>query len=203
MLVSPTLIELLARAVCSRARELPAGRHWSLHPHFIPCLVTLGLRRRSSQAVLRHARLLIPLRVPQPIRLRGLLQLLEFLRNPSRPVGFRLALLRLDHVMTRLRQSRRPVKVKVSRQLVTPLLHGWLTSFTRSALILALSLMRRLRDAVLRLGSASLRLRPLSSASDCILAWLRYRRRWLLGRRLWLAVPSHCCASSLRLRHGG
>ena len=97
-------------------------------------------------------------------------------------------------------KSRRPVKVKVSRQLVTPLLHGWLTSFTRSALILALSSMRRLRDAVLRPGSASLRLRPLSSASECILAWLRYRRRWLLGRRLWLAVPSHCRVSSLRVR---
>ena len=63
---------------------------------------------------------------------------------------------------------------------------------------LALSSMRRLHDAVLRPGSASLRLRPLSSASDCILTWLRYRRRWLLGRRLWLAVPSHCRVSSLR-----
>ena len=67
-MVSPNLAELLARAVCSRVRELPVGLHWSLHPHFIPCLVTLGLRRRSSQAVLSHARLLIPLRVPQPIR---------------------------------------------------------------------------------------------------------------------------------------
>ena len=38
-------------------------------------------------------------------------------------------------------------------------------------------LMRGLRVAVLRLGSASLRLRPLSSASACILVWLRCRRR--------------------------
>ena len=119
---------------------------------------------------------------------------------PPRQVWFRLALLRLARVMTRLRQIRRPVRVKVSRQLVIPLPHGWLTSFTKSALILALSSIRRLRDAVLRPGSASLRLRPLSSASDCILAWLRYRRRWLLGRRLWLAVPSHCRVSSLRVR---
>ena len=150
--------------------------------------------------MLRHARLLLSLRVPLPVRLRGLLQVLRLLHNPPRLVGFRLALLRLAHVMTRLRQIRRPVKGKVSRQLVTPLPHGWLTSFTRSALILALSSMRRLRDAVLRPGSASLRLRPLSSASDCILAWLRYRRRWLLGRRLWLAVPSHCRVPSLRVR---
>ena len=88
----------------------------------------------------------------------------------------------------------------MSRRFVTPLPHGWLTSFTRSALILALSSMRRLRDAVLRPASASLRLRPLRSASECILAWQRYRRRWLLGRRLWLAVPSHCRVSSLRVR---
>ena len=72
-------------------------------------------------------------------------------------------------------------------------------------LILALSSMRGLHDAVLRPGSASLKLRPLRSASECSLAWLRYRRRWLLGWRLCLAVPSHCCVSSLRvrLRHGG
>ena len=201
--VSPTLAELLVRAVCSRARELPAGLHWSLHPHFIPCLVTFELRSRSSQAVLCYARLLIPLRVSQPIRLLDLLHLLEFLHNPPRPVGFRLALLHLDLIMIRLRLSRRPVRVKVSRQFVTPLPHGWLTSFTRSALILALSSMRRLCDAVLRPGSASLRLRPLRNASECILMWLRYRRRWLLGWRLWLAVPSHCRVSSLRLRHGG
>ena len=47
------------------------------------------------------------------------------------------------------------MKVKVSRQLVTPLPYGWLTSFTRSALILALSSMRRLRDAVLRPEAAA------------------------------------------------
>ena len=105
--------------------------------------------------MLSHTRLLLPLRVPLPIRLRDLLQVLRFLRNPPRQVGFRLALLRHARVMTRLRQSRRPVRGKVSRQLVTPLPHGWLTSFTRSALILALSLTRRLRDAVLRPGSAS------------------------------------------------
>ena len=110
--MSPTLAKLLARAVCSRVRELPAGLHWSLHPPLIPCLMTLGLRSRSSQAVLRHARLPIPLRVPLPIRLRDLLRVLRFLRNPPLQVGFRLALLRHARVMTRLRQSRRPVRGK-------------------------------------------------------------------------------------------
>ena len=146
-----------------QGEELPAGLHWSLHPIFLPCLVTFELRRRSSQAVLRHARLLMPLRVPWPIRLRDLLHLLVLLRNPPRQVGSRLALLLLVLVVTRL--SRRPVRVRVSHRFVTLLPHGWLTSFTRSALILALFLMRGLRIAVLRLGSASLRLRPLSSAS--------------------------------------
>ena len=37
------------------------------------------------------------------------------------------------------------------------------------------------RSESLAAGSVSLRLRPLSSASDCTLAWLRYRRRWLPG----------------------
>ena len=118
--MSPTLAKLLARAICSRAREVPAGRHWSLHTMIIPCIMTLGLR---------HARLLLPLRVPLPVRLRGLLQLLKLLRNPPRLVGFHLALLHLAHVMTR-----RPVRVSRSRQLVTPLQLGWLTSFMRSAL---------------------------------------------------------------------
>ena len=64
--------------------------------------------------------------------------------------------------------------MRVSRRFVTPLPHGWLTSFTRSALILALSSMRGLRDAVLRPGSASLRLRPLRSAPPDAeaLSWL-------------------------------
>ena len=96
-------------------------------------------------------------------------------------------------------------ELKLSRRLVTPLPHGWLTSFTRSALILALSSMRRLRDEVLRPGSASLRLLPLSSASECILTWLRYRRRWLLGGsgspcQATVACHPYACA---RLRHGG
>ena len=95
------------------------------------------VHRRSSQAVLHHDRLLLPLRVPLPVRLRGLLQLLKHLRNPPRLVGFRLALLHLVHVTTR-----RPVRVSRSRQLVTPLQLGWLTSFMRSALTLALSELR-------------------------------------------------------------
>ena len=66
--------------------------------------------------------------------------------------------------------SRRPVRLRVSRRGVTLLPHGWLTSFTRSALTRALFLMRGLRFAVLKLGSASLRLRPQSSASACTLA---------------------------------
>ena len=57
-----------------------------------------------------------------------------------------------------------------SRRGVTLLPQGWLTSFTRSALTRALFLMRGLRVAVLKLGSASLRLRPQSSASACTLA---------------------------------
>ena len=47
--------------------------------------------------MLRHARLLLPLRVPLPVRLRGLLQLLRLLHNPPPLVGFRLALLPLGH----------------------------------------------------------------------------------------------------------
>ena len=90
-----------------------------------------------------HARLLLPLRVPLPVRLRGLLQLLKLLRNPPRLVGFRLALLHLAHVITR-----RPVRLNRSRQLVTPLQLGWLTSFMRSALTLALSSIRRFRGLV-------------------------------------------------------
>ena len=185
--MSPTLAKLLARAVCSREWELPAGRHWSLHTMIIPCIMILGLCRRSSQAVLCHARLPLPLRVPLPVRLRGLLQLLKLLRNPPRVVGFRLALLRLAHVMTR-----RPVRVSRSRELVTLLQLGWLTSFMRSALTLALSSIRRLRGAGSRPGLVSQRLRPRSSASECTLALLRYRRRLLLGRSLWLAAPSFC-----------
>ena len=55
--------------------------------------MTLGLRSRLRHAVLRLARLLMPLRVPQPIRLRVLSHLLVLLRNPPRLAGFRLALL--------------------------------------------------------------------------------------------------------------
>ena len=64
---------------------------------------------------------------------------LKLLRNPPRLVGFRLALLRLAHVMTRRGLTRRPVRVSRSRQLLTLLQLGWLTSFMRSALTLALS----------------------------------------------------------------
>ena len=126
------------------------------------------------------------------VRLRGLLQLLKLLRNPPRLVGFRLALLRLAHVMTRRGLTRRPVRVSRSRQLVTLFQLGWLTSFMRSALTLALSSIRRLRGAGSRPGLVSQRLRPRSSASECTLALLRYRRRLLLGRSLWLAAPSLC-----------
>ena len=161
----------------------------------IPRLVILRLRRRSSQAVLRHARLPLPLRVPLPIRLRARLQLLRLLHNPPPLVGFCLALLPLSHVMTR-----RPVVVSQSRMLVTLPPLGWLTSFIRSALTLALSSTRRLRGAVSKPGLVSQRLRPQSSASDCTLAWLRYRRRWLLGQSLWLAALSLCHGWSLRLR---
>ena len=173
-------------------RELPAGRHWSLHTMIIPCIMILGLRRRSRQAVLCHARLPLPLRVPLPIGLRGLLQLLKLLRNPPRLVGFRLALLRLAHVMTRRGLTLRPVRVGRSRQLVTLLQLGLLTSFMRSPLTLALSSIRRLRGAGSRPGLVSQRLRPRNSASECTLALLRYRRRLLLGRSLWLAAPSLC-----------
>ena len=123
--------------------------------------MTLGLRSRSRQAVLRLARLLMPLRVPQPVRLCVLSHLLVLLRNPPRLVGSRLALLLLVLVVTRRSLSRRPVRLRVSRWCVTLLSHSWLTSFTRSALTRALFLMRGLRVAVLRLGLASLRLRPL------------------------------------------
>ena len=92
------------------------------------------------------------------------------------------------------RSRRRPVSLRVS------LPHGWLTSFMRSALTRALFRMRGLRVAGLRLGSASLRLRPRGSASACTLALRRYRRRWLPGRRLWLAEPSRCRASYLCVR---
>ena len=131
----------------SRTPLVPPYHDYPLHHE--------GLRRRSSQAVLCHARLLLPLRVPLPVRLRGLLQLLKLLRNPPPLVGFRLALLHLGHVMTR-----RPVRVSQSRQLVTLLQLGWLTSFMRSALTLALSSIRRLRGAVSRPGLVSQRLRP-------------------------------------------
>ena len=190
--MSPTLAKLLVRAVCSRGRELPAGRHWSLHTMIVPCIMILGLRRRSSQAVLRHARLLLPLRVPLPVRLRALLQFLKLLRNPPRLVGSRLALLRLAHVTTSRGLTRRPVRVSRSRQLVTLLPLGWLTSFMRYALTLALSSIRRLRGAGSRPGLVSQRLRLRGCASECTLAWLRYRRRLLLGRSLWLADPSLC-----------
>ena len=125
-------------------------------------------------------------------RLRALLQLLRLLHNPPPLVGFRLALLLLGHVMTRRGLTRRPVIVSQSRQLVTLPRLGWLTSFMRSALTLALSSIRRLRGAVSRPGLVSQRLRPRSSASDCTLVLLRYKRRLLLGRSLWLAAPSLC-----------
>ena len=72
--------------------------------------MTLGLRSR-----LRLARLLMPLRVPQPVRLRVLSHLLVLLRNPPRLVGFRLALLLCVLIVTR----RRPVSLRVSLQCVT------------------------------------------------------------------------------------
>ena len=116
--------------------------------------------------------------------------------QPSTSGWFLLALLLRVLVVTR----RRPVSQRVSLPPVTLLPPGWLTSFMKSALTHALFLMRGLRVAGLRLGSASLRLRPRGSASECTLALRRYRRRWLPGRRLWLAAPSHCHASYLRVR---
>ena len=136
----------------------------------------------------------LPLCVPQPVRLRVLSHLLVLLRNPPRLAGFRLALLLRVLVVTRWSLSRRPVSLRVSLPCVTLLPHGWLTSFMRSALTRALFLMRGLRFAGLRLGSASLRLQPQGSAFACTLALLRFRRRWLPGRRLWLASPSRCRA---------
>ena len=112
---------------------------------------------------------------------------LKLLRNPPHLVGFHLALLHLAHVMTR-----RPVRVSRSRQLVTPLQLGWLTSFMRSAMTLALSSIRRLRGAVSRPGLVSQKLRPRRSAFECTLALLRYRRKLLLGRSRWLAAPNLC-----------
>ena len=162
--------------------------------------MTLGLRSRLRQAVLRLAQLPMPLRVPQPVRLRILSHLLVLLHNPPRLAGFLLALLLRVLVVTRWSLSRRPVSLRVSLPSVTLLPPGWLTSFMRSALTRALFLMRKLRVAGLRLGSASLRLRPHGSASECTLALRRYRRRWLPGRRLWLAAPSPCRASYLRVR---
>ena len=159
-----------------------SGRALSRSPPFAAPLASLC----------RSACLPLPLRLPLPVRLRGLLQLLKLLRNPPRLVGFRLALLRLAHVMTRRGLTRRPVRVSRSRQLVTLLQLGWLTSFMRSALTLALSSIRRLRGAGSRPGLVSQRLRPRSSTSECTLALLRYRRRLLLGRSLWLAAPSLC-----------
>ena len=67
-------------------------------------------------------------------------------------------------------------------------------------LTLALSSIRRLRGAGSRPGLVSQRLRPRSSASECTLALLRYRRRLLLGRSLWLDAPSLCRVWSLRVR---
>ena len=125
------------------------------------------------QAMLRLARLPMPLRVPRPVRLRTLSHLLVLLRNPPRLAGFLLALLLRVLVVTR----RRPVSQRVSLLPVTLLPHGWLTSFMRSALTRALFSMRGLCVAGLRLGSASLRLRPRGSASECTLALRRYRRR--------------------------
>ena len=78
-------------------------------------LMTLGLRSRSRQAVLRLACLLMPLRVPQPVRLRVLSHLLVLLRNHPRLVGSRLALLLLVLVVTR----RRPGTLRVSHRCVT------------------------------------------------------------------------------------
>ena len=126
--------------------------------------------------------------------------LLVLLRNPPRLDGFLLALLLRVLVMTRRSLSRRPVSQRVSLTPVTLLLRVWLTSYMRSALTRALFLTLRLRVAGLRLGSASLRLRPRGSASECTLALRRYRRRWLPGRRLWLAAPSRYRASYLRVR---
>ena len=99
----------------------------------------------------------------------------------------------------RSRLSRRPASPRVSLTPVTLLPPGWLTSFMRSALTHALFLMLRLCVAGLRFGSASLRLRPRGSASECTLASRRYKRRWLPGRRLWLAAPSRYRASYLRV----
>ena len=118
-LVSPALTKLLAKAVCFRERELPAGCHWSLPMVTILCIVVLRLRSRSSQAVLSHARLPLPLRVPLPVRLRASLQLLRLLHNPPHLVGSRLALLPLGHVMTRWGLTRRPAVLSRSQLLVT------------------------------------------------------------------------------------
>ena len=121
--------------------------------------------------------------------------LLVLLSNPPRLDGFLLALLLRVLVMTR-----RSLSQRVSLTPVTLLLRVWLTSYMRSALTRALFLTLRLRVAGLRLGSASLRLWPRGSASECTLALRRYRRRWLPGRRLWLAAPSRYRSSYLRVR---
>ena len=96
--------------------------------------------------------------------------------------------------------SRRPVSLRVSPLPVTLLLRVWLTSYMRSALPRALSLTLRLRVASLRLGSASLRLRPRGSASACTPAWRRCWRRLLPGRSLWLVAPGRFPASFLHVR---
>ena len=69
----------------------------------------IGLRRRSSQAVLRLARLRLTLRMTLPLRLRIHLRVLRFLHNPPHQVEFHLALLRHARVVTLPLQSRRPV----------------------------------------------------------------------------------------------
>ena len=136
-----------------------------------------------------HGSAPVPLRVPPPVRFRMLCLRLAQPRNPPRLGGFLLALLLRVLVMTRRGLSQRPVSLRVSPLPVTLRLRVWLTSSMRSALPRARSLTLRLLVASLRLGSASLRLRPRGSASACTPAWRWCWRRLLPGRSLWLVVP--------------
>ena len=83
--------------------------------------------------------------------------------------------------------SRKVAKRRAISPCETPQRLAWLTSFMRPAPTPVRPLTPHvLRDAVSRLGSASLSLLLLGCASDCT----PELRRWLLGRRLWLVVPN-------------
>ena len=168
---SPNLAKLLAHAVRSRLWVLPTGLLIGIR--FLAQIRVLALLRWSLlvppllRSLARLRLLLLSLAIA--FSLRNLLRVMG-IRHPNHPppVGFRLAFLPLVPIVTPgPPRSRKVAKRRTTSPCETPQRIAWLTSSMRSALTPVHPLTPHvLRDAVSRLGSASLSLLLLGHASD-------------------------------------